>query len=177
MAYLQPKNLLRALQHTDTHTHTSPDAPGIQQTGSNFQTGLARLTTAQKGRLVTESVPKPERLSSTPPIWPKFLSAAVYTPEISSIRHFHPLDPLRVNLGRVSPGEPGSSKHNRASILLRIHQRAAHDLFCPASLWPGWFTDTISSVCSKLAELLMAQAQFLQSQIWLSRLPHEAGIL
>ena len=52
VAYLQPNNLLWALWHTGTHTHThththaSPDARGIQQTGSNFQTGLVRLTTA-----------------------------------------------------------------------------------------------------------------------------------
>lgn len=53
-----------------------------------------------------------------------------------------------------------------------IHQRLAHDLFSPASMWPGWF-NTICSVCHKLDELMML-SHFQQSQIWLKLLTDSA---
>lgn len=78
-----------------------------------------------------------------------------------------------VRLSRVSSWDP-------FPFLMGILQCSACDLVSPALLWPGWFSDAISSVCPEAGWADDGPGTFPtkpDSDKAINRFPYEAGIL
>lgn len=147
--------------------------------------------------MVTESVPEPERHSSSPQYGQRFYQQLIssyandvkHTLSVPLCAHTHFF--LGCCIFILTPNRRKFSQ----SLTLRLRLMKTNpclfspgypaapgprDLFSLASLWPGWFTDAIASVCPELTELMAHSVTFptkpdLAKAV--NRLPCEAGIL